>query len=266
MQQPRQLIVVTLCVVLGLYVGVRFSAATIGGFFGDSPPTPTTYADVDRATSDRVQDLWDTLAVASKASPPNDDATVAEHPHADGRSRRTGAVEVDHEWERFPRHSWSFPRSVVFSPDRIKEEDLFRHMELNPSDRYIEKGLRAELAMIIVSSKSRLHGARGVLNDTRRRELTALISAGRTTVVPSTPMGIAFPKETSARKGAFIMPSLAVPEAHWAPLEELPMTKDVTDYIEYEGVDLGGKIIEWFRIRTICPEGRAAKLLFDLQR
>ncbi|MFO1053980.1 MAG: hypothetical protein U1F36_17320 [Planctomycetota bacterium] len=175
------------------------------------------------------------------------------------------------EWSGLPRSKWDFIRRIVTSPESIRADDLFRHVQLNPGDTPIALADRQILAGFISGFQNEFTSSNLRVGATRAAELEEMKEAGLTTIMKvthgTTPSGqpvmdlprFSEPSSFSMQFGGDSTASIAV-----APLRSMPRTSREFEYHDYLVVELGGGVINFFQSLGACPKSLAEELLRKL--
>lgn len=86
---------------------------------------------------------------------------------------------VDAEWLALPRTSFRFDLRFAAQRHRIDCRELFRNVSLNPGDAYLPKVARDKLSELVNSRAAGLARIRSLGAEIARRELEALVVAGK---------------------------------------------------------------------------------------
>jgi hypothetical protein len=174
-------------------------------------------------------------------------------------------------WSLFPRSTWNFVRFVWDQPSRVLAADLFRHVELNPTDAPIPESDRVLLEEVVRDFQTRLAESQTRLSESRLEELTKLRALGLTTqaktttgiglggvegmFMPSMPSGSAFTVQFDGKGGG---------DVHFAPVAAMPETRRATDYQDFLAVELGKSVVGFFSGSGLCPVKDSQRLLESL--
>ena len=174
-------------------------------------------------------------------------------------------AEEDSEWKGLPRSKWRFSRRVWWTPEKIRAIDLFRHVELNPLDKYVPPELRQGLQMLVDAHRQRLVQTASLKNRVRRKEVELAIERG-------TARRYAKWVRTIDGRSALRLPDndggdiLHVDSEGGILVKKkyLPVSSKVREYEQFLALELGGQIVNWFEQMGLCSSSDSSRLLGQL--
>ncbi|MBK8100019.1 MAG: hypothetical protein IPK26_23185 [Planctomycetes bacterium] len=159
-------------VLIAGFVGTRYLTAPPADSPGGAPDTDSQFAPqhIDKG-------LLDSAIV--KAAALAEEAGLEPRVEMPPLASKSESVPPDEEWQGFFRIKDDLIRAIVYQPVAVSAPRVFRSVQLNPGDRYLDVSTRAVIFGITKSFDDRYTRWCNVVGEARGREMTALHAAGK---------------------------------------------------------------------------------------